>query len=249
MTTRLLGLDYPGRRVGARITDLDLSPFGIELTELMRDSLPVRFTARDYALDLLSRSPLASDGVHAILAYCAAAPIAQEMAQLLVERGVGPVPLVLFDADPCGADALWQGCSACVAEADGQASIAPLSTSMLSDLLDDPRALVDVLEKDLSDRVLKSLAADDLSEEELVFCHEQIVRSMLDYLIYLVSAYHSARPAWGGSVLHIASEGHPYCEPWQGASQTQLIRVKCDRADLLRHPDTVEAVSAFVKSH
>ncbi|MGN9846705.1 hypothetical protein ACTMTI_52260 [Nonomuraea sp. H19] len=231
------------------MADLELSPFGIELTPLMGDSLPVRFTARDYAMDLLSRSPLASDGVHAILAYCAAAPIAQEMAQLLVERGAGPVPLVLFDADPCEADALWQGYSACVTEADGQASTAPLSASVLSGLLRDPRALVCVLEKDLSDRVLKSLAADDLSEEELVFCHEQIMRSMLDYLIYLVSAHHSTRPAWGGSVLHIASKGHPYCGPWQGAARTQLIRVTCDKADLLRHPDTVEAVSAFVKSH
>ncbi|MFI7136092.1 hypothetical protein ACIBQ1_61345 [Nonomuraea sp. NPDC050153] len=241
-------MDFPGRRVEAGITDLHMSDFGIEVISMMGDPLPVRLNARDYASDLLAGSPPVSHGVQAILAYCAAAPIAQEMAQLLLERDGGPLPLVLFDADPCGADAIWQAYLACLGEVDGPASSAPLSASLLSELLDDPRALVGVLERDLSDRVLKSLAADDTSEEELVFCHEQIMRSMLDYLIYLVSAHHSTRPSWGGSVLHIVSEGHPYCGAWKGASQTQLVRVKCDRASLLRHPDAVQAVLAFLKS-
>ncbi|WP_190232995.1 hypothetical protein [Streptomyces avicenniae] len=248
MTTRVVSLDFPGRRAEARIADLRMSDFGIEVVPLMGDSLPTRLSAREYAAELLSLSPLSDHGVRAIFAYCAAAPIAQEVAQLMLERGDGPLPVVFFDADPCEPETLWQAYVACIAQVEEQVSSAPLSASLLSELLDDPRALVGALERDLADRVTRSLTAEGFTEEELTHYRGQIMRSVLDYLVYLVAAHHSASPSWGGRLLHVVSEDHPYCGPWEGAPQTRLVRVKCDRAGLLRHPDAVEAALAFVTS-
>jgi hypothetical protein len=75
----VLAVDFPGRREEARVADLDLEAAGFEVRYLLEESLSQASDARGYAADLLAVAGLGGRRPEAVLAYCMAAPLAQEV--------------------------------------------------------------------------------------------------------------------------------------------------------------------------
>ncbi|MET8022329.1 hypothetical protein, partial [Streptomyces decoyicus] len=96
----VLVLDYPGRRVEARIEELGLEEHGYDVRYLLSQPLPRHHLAADYAEALLATHPVLDD-VRAVLAFCMAAPLAQEVAA----RISCPL-LVFFDGEPSSPEAI-----------------------------------------------------------------------------------------------------------------------------------------------
>ena len=120
----LLVVDYPGQRVEACVRDLHLEQEGWRLLHLIEPPVRHRYTAEAYARELAARIP-PDRRIHAILAYCTGAAIAQHVA---VHVG-GQVPLVLFDGTPVGARLIKRDFLASVAQIAGPRDDARLRTT------------------------------------------------------------------------------------------------------------------------
>ncbi|MFJ9033261.1 hypothetical protein ACIRQP_33055 [Streptomyces sp. NPDC102274] len=249
MARTLLVLDYPGRRTEAHISDLGLDAHGYELLDLLAAPLPDEVTGREYAKALAGRHSLEGREVTAVLAYCAAAPLAQELARYLVEAGHPPLPLIFFNATPGTAVGVAHDYTAILEQLGAAPPGEPATGLDLPRLLQSPRDLIHAMNGELDRIVRQSLVGDLYDEEEVNEASAQIVAVYLDLLRHQIAAYHSAAPAWGGDAVNVVSAGHPIQSDWAGARRTHVVRVDCAPAELLSRSETRDSVLAHFPSH
>ncbi|MFF4850330.1 hypothetical protein [Streptomyces sp. NPDC001194] len=246
MVRTLLALDYPGRRAEAKIADLGLEAHGYEVAQLLTAPLPDALTGREYAQELLRAHGLAEREPAAILAYCASAPLAQELARHMVEAGRQAPPLVFFDAAPLTAQDITDDYATVLRQIDASAFEESGSRTDVASLIGTPEELVGAMREEMTRYARNSLAEDLFDEEEVELAAEQIVRVYLDLLTHQIAAYHGSAPAWGGDVVNIVSAGNPFQGEWPGARATRVVRTARDRAGLLADATTRDTVLSLL---
>lgn len=241
----LLVLDYPGRRAESRVADLRLAEAGFEVRDLLLPPFVRRLTGDDYAAELVDRHGPFGTEVAAVLAYCMAAPIAQEVA---VRCGAGrdPVPLVLFDGEPSTIEAVAEQYGVSAAQVSGEAGagdpVLPFDPALLSA---DPGASVELMRGRLVDLARRALDPDGVQADSAQLAGD-VAEFYLDWLVHLVAAHNATWPRWGGEVAHVLSRTHTFAGDWPGARTTRHFRVDVERNGLLGHPRTREIVLSFL---
>jgi hypothetical protein len=230
----LLVLDYPGRRPEARVSDLRLDEAGYDLRDLMRPPLPRSASAAEYAVQALTVAGEPIPAVHAVLGYCMAAPLGQEVA-----ARTGCPRLLLFDGEPSTPQAIgteYRG----LLESVSAASPA-LPSWWGTDVLDERSdTFLQRSERHLTEVVRESLATDEASwgEDDGDDALAPLIGGFLDWLAYLVAAYRTDYPAWNGRVVNFLSRDQPAVPNWPGARATRSIRAGEPREDLLASTTT-----------
>ncbi|MFA1538190.1 amino acid adenylation domain-containing protein [Actinomadura monticuli] len=244
----LLVLDYPGRRDEDRIADMNLESMGFDVRSLLAEPFVRAPTAAAYAAELVDRFGPFPAETTAVLAYCMAAPIAQEVAAAIsVDRP--PVPLVLFDGEPATAAAVHEQYLVTanqVASQSGTGSPETVDPARLEELLStSPEAAVAVLRSSLLDLVPAALANGGTGPEAAAIA-EKVADFYLDWLVHLVAAHKASWTAFGGEVFHVMSRDHGYDGDWPGAAGTERARVDVPRPQLLTNPATREITGTWL---
>ena len=246
----LLVLDFPGRRQEARISDLRLESAGFDVRYLLTSPFVRELTAPAYAAELVSRHGPFEPAPAAALAYCMAAPIAQEIAALC-DTGPEPVPLVLLDGEPATPSAIDEQFEASLDHFRSQfgflddAGDEPLRFDAES-LSNRPLECVDRMRRRLVELGAEGLRLDGGDDEEVELIAHQAADFYLDWLVHLVAAHNATWPPWHGEVLHVVSANHPGTGNWPGARATTVRRVGAGRNELLGHPDARDLVLTFL---
>lgn len=241
----LLELDYPGRREEARIADLALGARGFSVRGLISAPFVRDLTAAAYADRLIARHGPFGD-VDAVLAYCMAAPIAQEVAAR-VSAGRDPVRMILFDGEPATPAAVADQYMTTVKQVAEQ-----LGTSAVADDLDvatlaeRPAETLAWMRGNLVRLAVDALADGD-DDEDALDTAEALAEFYLDWLAHLVAAHNASWPAWGGEVYHVVSSEHTYVGNWPGARATTLFRCEVPRRDLLRRTEVADLVVSCLR--
>ncbi|MFE4261105.1 hypothetical protein [Streptomyces sp. NPDC056883] len=246
MVRTLLALDYPGRRAEAKIADLGLEAHGFEVAHLLTAPLPDELTGRAYAEKLFSTHGVADREIAGVLAYCASAPLAQELARHMVEAGSEAPPLFFFDAAPLTAQDITDDYTAVLRQIDASGFEESGSQTDVASLIGTPEELVAAMREEMTRYARNSLAEDLFDDEEVALASEQIVRVYLDLLTHQIAAYHGAAPAWGGDVVNIVSAGNAFQGDWPGARATRVVRTAHERASLLADPATRDTVLSLL---
>lgn len=252
MTPLLLALDYPGRREEARVRDLHLEDAGFDVRYLLAPPFVRQLTAPAYAAELIARYGPFEPPPTAVLAYCMAAPIAQEVAGLCGAGGE-PVPLLVFDGEPATPSAIEQQYRASVDQFRAQFGVADQADRRLPfdrlALSSSPGECVERMRRCLVELGVTALRQDADPDEEFEDLEQtagQVADFYVAWLVHLVAAHNASWPQWRGEVLHIASRDHGWTCAWPGARATAVRRVEADRDELLSHPDVRDLVLAFL---
>ncbi|MEV5317702.1 hypothetical protein AB0K92_08550 [Streptomyces sp. NPDC052687] len=231
----LLVFDYPGRRPEARVSDLRLADAGYDVRQLMTPPLPRAASAAAYARQALDAAARSLGEVHAVLGYCMAAPLAQEAAVL-----TGCPRVLLFDGEPSTPQAVEVEYRKLLISVGASAALPSWWDSAL--LREPSQRFLGHAERHLTQTIRRSMAeqaepgedGEEDGDEELA----PLVDGFLDWLAYLVAAYRTGHPAWGGSVVNFLSRQQPEISAWPGARSTRSVRVDTAREDLLTDATT-----------
>jgi hypothetical protein len=242
----VLVCDYVGRRTEAPISSLDLESRGFTVHYLIKPPHVRELTAPAYADRLLGTYGPFAD-VKAVLAYCASAPIAQELVASIAVRTGATVPLVLFDAELSTARSIEEEyllASAKLGEVLFLNEQARVPTPVLhEDLLRDrPELALRHLHEGLLQLGERAVEQGTDDPEEARGDAEAIADFYLDWLAHLIAAHNASWPAWGGAAVQVVSRDRPSYQEWPGAIATETVRIGATRDDLLRHPDVAQAV-------
>jgi hypothetical protein len=215
------------------VRDLRLEQAGWDAVYLLRPPFGRDTTSRDYAAALTRRhGPFGAD-VYAVLAYCMAAPIAQEITAALNATGV-PAPLLLFDGEPVTAEVVAREVRLAEDRVRGTGARAGLPAWTTERLAADPDGYVELLR-----RGLVELGAEHAGDEEDA---ADAAEFYLDWLVYMLAGHNAAWSRLDHEVWHITSRDHTFTGDWPGAPATRSYRVPAPRDTLLAHPDTRELV-------
>lgn len=242
----LLIVDYPGRRPEGRIGDLSLESHGFQLQEVLTHPLPEATIGHAYAKQLAASLTPLRERLAGVLAYCAGAPIAQEFAQLLVEAGHQPPPLVLFDAAPCTPQDIREYYTESLRRVGSSLREEEIPCE-LPGRIEDPAGVRDAFRHDLSRRATDVLASEGFRKSEVAAQVDEVVNVYVDYLGYLLAAHHATSPMWGGDVMHVVSSGHGFRSAWPGARSTWTVPVATDRASLMFSEEVRNAAVSFLE--
>ncbi|GAA2048399.1 hypothetical protein GCM10009839_62450 [Catenulispora yoronensis] len=237
----LLVLDYPGRRPEARISDLRLEESGYDVRYLMQPPLPREPSTAGYVAEFLPDADVSSP-VHAILTYCGASALGQELA-----LRTGCPHLLSFNAELCTPRTIGTEYRALLESVTGDPVALPpwWDPALLADRSDD---FLKRCEAHLLDHIRQSLAAqfgadpaDPTAAEDLREAEEALIPLLdgfLDWLAYLAASHRADHPAVDTDVISFLSQDQPAVDPWPGARSTRTIRVDTTRDDLLAHAAT-----------
>lgn len=248
----VLVLDYTGRRREAPVSALGLERQGYTVRYLLEPPFPQELTAAGYAERLWQEHGPFGAEVKAVLAYCMAAPIAQQLLASITATIGGRVPLVLFDGEQATPQSVREQY---LVAGDRLGELLDLTESERTvavtweaDLLrDDPSETVRRMRDGLLELGTRAAAkrpadADGTHAEALV-----ITEFYLDWLIHLVAAHNAEWPAWGGPAVQVVSRDHRCAPDWPGASSTETIRVEATRDELLHDPHVALVVSSILQ--
>ena len=247
MTTdpTLLVLDYPGRRPEAPVSAMNLDRAGYGCAYLLTSPLPTALSTPAYAEELCAR-PL-PDRVDGLVAYCAAAPLAVEVAGRLA-GAAEPAPIVLLDPQPTPPAEINREYLEVVRQVEGRSPDLPGPPLLdIEGLLATPATLIECIEADLRRRAQLALAAHGVHVTEASGPVDGVVGVYVEWLIFLVAAHHGAPQAVRGPVLQVLSRGHPDDAGWLGATDLRTVRIDCDRPELAAHPEARAAVLDFLR--
>lgn len=241
-------IDYPGRRPEAYIADLKLESEGLGTNYLLAHHHQTDVTAAAYAEALFAKKPQGGGGVTAILGYCASSGVSAHYAEI-VARETGQMPLLIcFDASPCSIGdiedcyltALRQ-----IEEDHPETALAPVG---LPALVDRPHLLIDAVREDLTCRMVRTLAADGLTDDDVAGLVTQTVDDThISWITHLLACGDARPPTRSGRTLNVVSRGYTDGPDWLHGEDVLTVRIDCDRADLLRHPETRSAVLGFLR--
>ncbi|WP_282082574.1 hypothetical protein [Streptomyces tendae] len=238
MSEVLLVLDFPGRRDEARISDLRLEEAGWKTEYLMSPPHSRAVRAREYATALAAR--YTGQAPRAVLAYCMAASLAQELAALISPPG-NPVPLFLYDGEPAHPAALRKAVRTVTAQVSGEDGAGPDGLDALLDdavLTQRPEHAVDLIERHVVRSAAGFFRLEGFDDEMATDAATTACGFYLDWLAHLVAAQNTDWPGWGGEVQHIRTPGHRATTEWPGAAVTENHVVDTDRNGLLVDPRT-----------
>ncbi|WP_406292872.1 hypothetical protein OG948_00645 [Embleya sp. NBC_00888] len=240
----LLVLDFPGYRTEARVRDLRLDEHGLRVHELLRHPLPRETTGAAYIRRLLSAHPVPAVPVAAVLAYCASAPLALELAEATAGRQRHLPQVILFDAVASTRDAVR------AAHRDALARLGPVrageETADPAFLSADPDYFVEAAVRDVERKAVDLLRADGATAHEATESAAHMAGGYADWLTHLVAAPRSRASSWSGNILRIASADHPRDAFPVTAHRVEDVQVDCAREHLLRDEGTRTAVLSFL---
>jgi hypothetical protein len=238
--------DYPGRRPEAHLSHLDLGRVGYRTLELLRHPLPSASRLDAYAGALLAREPTCAEAT-ALVAYCAASPLAAQVASQLSEAAGAALPVVYLDPSRCNAQHIVKAYATVVEQIEFGLKPAEKRPPLeIRDGLRDPMALGEALSADVHDRVRMALAASGFSEQEREVAKGSVAAVYVDWLNYLLAVHHRGEPYEVGPVLNLISANHPADAAWLGVTAGDTRRVKCARADLARRDEVHDLIVDFL---
>jgi hypothetical protein len=211
---------------------------------LLAPPLPREHTSDAYAAAALRSAQWDGTPVDAVLAYCMAAPLAQDTA-----ARTGAPLVLLFDGEPSTPQDIGDQFRQLLRSfSAGPVALPAWWDQALLDERSD--TVLELAQETLLHRIRTALAGtgdDDLDEDEggaddLLDAAEPLAATYLDWLAYLIAAYRADYPAWGGTVVQVASHDHKTLSPWPGAAASREIRIDATRAELLASPDTRRVV-------
>jgi hypothetical protein len=240
----LLVLDYPGRRPEAHISEMDLERGGFDCAYVLASPLPTELTTSAYASQLcVQHRP---DRPFAVVAYCAAAPLAVAMAGLL-PGSAGPLPIVLLDPQQTPPHEIEREYHEVVRQVEGRTSDAQRPPLLdIERLLASPEVLVERIGQDLRLRARLALAAYGFEGADVGGPADGVVGMYVEWLTFLVAAHHDEQAAPRGPILQVISRGHPADASWLGDADVQTARIRCDRSELAAHVQARAAVLDFL---
>jgi len=252
MPGQVLVLDYTGNRPEPPLESLGLESDGFSVRYLIDEPYVRELTAPDYATALITQhGPFGADTI-AVLAYCMAAPIAQELIAIVSARTGQEIPMILFDAEPVTVQAIQSEYQLAGRKLAGLLSLPPAEAAVpgtVDDaaLRDSPAKVLDAMHEDLLRLGEKAARLKTVDPEDAWADAELVADFYRDWLAHLVAGYNTTWPAWWGEVFHIVSRDHPAQCRWPGASGTQTIRLPSARHDLVLHPDTKTTVLSVLR--
>jgi len=241
----LLVLDFPGRRPEAPISAMNLDRAGYDCTYLLTSPLPTALSTPAYAGELCAR-PL-PDQADGLVAYCAAAPLAVEVAGRLAGAAES-APIVLLDPQPTPPNEINREYLDVVRQVEGRSPALERPPLLdIEGLLATPATLVECIGADLRRRAQLALAAYGVHVNEASGPVEGVVGVYVEWLTFLVAAHHGAPPAVRGPVLQVISRNHLDDAGWLGATDLRTVRIDSDRPELAAHPQARAAVLDFLR--
>lgn len=237
-------LDYPGRRPEAHISEMHLERCGFACTEVLASPMPTALTTPEYAEQLFARQrpgrPVA------LLAYCAAAPLAVAMGALLAGPA-DPMPIVVLDPQQTPPSEILHEYQEVVRQVEGKApSVERPPLLDIERLLASPETLVKRIGEDLRARAKLALAAFGFDGADVSGPVEGVVGVYVEWLTFLVAAHHDEQPPPLGPVLQVISQGHPDDAGWLGAADLRTVRIPCYRPELAANAQARAAVLEFL---
>lgn len=234
----LLVLDYPGRRPEARVSDLRLEEAGYDVRYLMQPPLPRGASVAEYTAEALATAGPAKDAAHAVLAYCGASALGQEVA-----LRIGCPRLLIFNGELCTPQVVGTEYRALLESVTGEPVALPAwwDTDLLAEHSHD---FLQRCEAHLREHVRRSLAEQaggELDEQDLQDAEEALgplLDGFLDWLAYLAASHRTDYPDFDAEVISFLSQDQPAVEPWPGARATETVRIATTRDDLLADPAT-----------
>lgn len=241
----LLVLDYPGRRPEAHVSDMHIERCGFDCVYVLTPPLPTALTTPAYARQLCARQRL--DRPFAAICYCAAAPLAIAMAQLMAGSAGRPMPITLLDPQQTPPQEIAAEYSAAVRQVEGRAPDVKRPPLLdIERLLPTPEMLVQRIGEDLRLRARLALAAYGLDGASGSGPADAVVSMYVEWLTFLVAAHYGEQPAPDAQLLQVISREHPAEASWLGGADVQTVRIPCDRAELAMHPAARAAVLDFL---
>ncbi|GGQ08053.1 hypothetical protein GCM10010266_34180 [Streptomyces griseomycini] len=241
-------IDYPGRRPEAYIADLELEHEGFATRYLLHHHNGAGITAVSYAEALFGEEPPEGGRVSAVLGYCASSGVAAHYAEV-VARETGETPLLIcFDASPCTLGDIEDCYLTAVRqiEEDQPGSAEPPLDVM--ELADRPHLLVDAVRADLVRRMVRGLAADGITDDDVAGLVAQTVDGThITWIRHLLACGDADPVVRTRRTVNVVSRGYTEAPAWLGAEGALTVRIDCDRAELLRHPDTRSAVLGLLR--
>jgi hypothetical protein len=240
----LLVLDYPGRRPEAHISDMHLEQCGFGCAYALTSPLPAMLTTPAYASQLCAQQRL--DRPLAVIAYCAATPLAVAVAGLLAGAAC-PVPIALLDPQRTPPREIVHEYREVVRQVEGRAPQTERPPLLdIERFLATPELLIQRIGEDLRLRARLALAAYGFDGADASGQADGVVGMYVEWLTFLVAAHHDEQPAPRGPVLQVISQEHPADAGWLGAAGIKTVRVRCGRAELARNADARAAVLDFL---
>jgi hypothetical protein len=241
---RLLVLDYPGRRPEAHISDMRLDRSGFDCDYGLTSPLPTELTTAAYAHQLCVRQR--PDRPLAVVAYCAAAPLAIAMAGLLA-GAAGPLPITLLDPQQTPLREIEHEYHEVVGQVEGRAPQTRRPPLLdIAGLLATPELLAQRIEQDLRLRARLALAAHGFDQADADAAADGVVGMYVEWFAFLIAAHHDQQPAPRGPIQQVISRKHPAEASWLGSADVQTVRIPCDRPELAIHAETRAAVLGFL---
>lgn len=239
-------VDYPGRRPEAHLSELGLERAGYRICELLRHPLPPASRLAAYASALLAREPVCAEAT-AVVAYCAAAPLAARVASQLWEATGAALPVIFLDPSQCDVQHILNAYATVVQQIEMGLDAAERRPPLeVRDGLHDPVNLGKALSADIHDRVCGALAASGFSEQECQAAKGQGAALYVDWLHYLLAVHHRGEASQVGPVLNLISAAHSDDAAWLGVNAGETLRVECTRANLARRAETFDRVVEFL---
>lgn len=241
-------VDYPGRRPEAHLTELPLERAGFRVCDLLRHPLPSAAPLAAYARSLIAREAACADAV-AVLGYCAAAPLAAEVASQLSSAGGSPLPVVFLDPSRCNAHHIVAAYASVLQQIDGSTDrVLGLTASRLHEQLGDPVALGATLAADVEDRVRSVLSAGGFDERECDAAVDATAVVYAGWLNFLLAVHNRGEAAHEGPVFNLISAAHPADAAWLGVRASDTRRLPCTRAELARRSETFDLIVEFLNT-
>lgn len=245
VTATLLVLDYPGRRPEAPVSAMHLERGGYDCGYPLTSPLPTALSTPAYASELCAR--LRPGRPAALVAYCAAAPLAITMAGML-SGPTDPVPVVLLDPQPTTRHEITLEYREVVRQIAGPAPDARRPPLLdIGSMLGTPETLVESIAADLRRRACLTLATHGVDVDEADGPVTGLVGVYVEWLTFLVAAHHGEPQATRGPVLQVISAGHPDDAGWLHASALHTARIPCERRELAENPMARAAVLDFLR--
>jgi hypothetical protein len=240
----VLVLDFPGRRPEAHVSEMRLDRHGFTCTEVLTSPMPVTPTTPAYASELCARQPMGRP--LAVIAYCATAPLAVAMAELLAGPD-RPVPIVLLDPQRTPPAEFLREYREVVDQIEGQAVSAERPPLLdVERLLATPGVLIERIGADLRRRAELALASYGFTGPDVSGPVESLVGVYVEWLTFLVAAHHDQLRPPRGPVLQVISRNHPVDAGWLGATDLRTVRVPCDRPELAVNAQARAAIVDFL---
>lgn len=252
MPGQVLVLDYTGSRPEPPLESLGLESDEFTVRYLIDQPYARELTARDYAAALIARhGPFGAETI-AVLAYCMAAPIAQELIAVVSARTGRQIPMILFDAEPVTVQAVQLAYQIAGRKLADLLAL-PSRDSALPGEIDDeslrnsPGTVLDAMLDGLLRLGRQAADLKSVDPEDALADAALVADFYQDWLAHLLAGYNTTWPAWRGEVVHIVSRDHPVQSRWPGAASTQTIRLPAARNELIHHPDTKTTVLSVLR--